>query len=297
MQMYKSMFISDRVEQYFLLMRMDRPIGTFLLLWPTLWALWIAGTGRPDPYVVLVFVAGVFLMRSAGCVINDYADRKFDPLVERTQNRPIATGRVKPKEALVLFLLLCLAAFVLVLTLNRLTVLMSLAAVALAACYPFVKRVTHLPQVFLGVAFGWGIPMAFAAETGNVPPVAWVLMTANVLWAVAYDTMYAMVDREDDIKVGVKSTALLFGRYDRLIIGVLQLAVVLILVAVGEHLGYGAYYFGALGMALLFGIYQQVLIRDRHPAHCLDAFLNNAWFGGAIFVGLVLQYLSEPSGY
>ncbi len=293
MQMYKLMSISGRIEQYFLLMRMDRPIGTFLLLWPTLWALWIAGAGQPNPYVILVFVAGVFLMRSAGCVINDYADRKFDPLVERTRNRPIAAGRVKPKEALVLFLVLCLTAFALVLTLNRLVVLMSLAAVALAACYPFLKRVTYLPQVFLGVAFGWGIPMAFAAETGSVPAVAWVLMGANVLWAVAYDTMYAMVDREDDIKVGVKSTALLFGRHDRLIIGILQITVLLVLVAVGQHLGYGAYYFGALGMALLFGLYQQYLIRTRHPAGCLNAFLNNAWFGGAVFVGLVLQYLNK----
>ncbi|NOZ10382.1 MAG: 4-hydroxybenzoate octaprenyltransferase [Gammaproteobacteria bacterium] len=286
------MSVANRIEQYFLLMRMDRPVGTFLLLWPTLWALWIAGSGQPDPYVVLVFVAGVFLMRSAGCVINDYADRKFDPLVERTRNRPIATGQVKPKEALILFLLLCLVAFALVLTLNRLTVLLSLAAVVLAICYPFLKRITHLPQVFLGVAFGWGVPMAFAAETGSVPSVAWVLMGANVLWAVAYDTMYAMVDREDDTKAGVKSTALLFGHYDRLIIGVLQVVVLLILVAVGKYLGYGAYYFGALGMALLFGVYQQFLIRTRHPARCLNAFLNNVWFGGAVFIGLVLQYLS-----
>ena len=210
------------MRQYGLLMRVDRPIGTLLLMWPALWALWIAGQGRPDPYVTLVFVLGVFIMRSAGCVINDFADRDLDPHVARTRERPLAAGRVSPREALVLFVLLCLAAFALVLTLNRLTLLLSLVALPLAAIYPFMKRFTYLPQVHLGIAFGWAVPMAFAAETDSVPPVAWLILTGVVLWAVAYDTMYAMVDRDDDIYVGVKSTAILFGELDRLMIGVVQ---------------------------------------------------------------------------
>src|SRR3989338_5171934 len=218
------MMIAERLKDYARLMRLHRPIGIVLLLWPTLWALWIAGQGRPDPRVLAVFVLGVVLMRSAGCVINDYADRNFDPHVERTRDRPIAAGRVSPREALVLFATLCLIAFALVLTLNRLTILLSFAGAFLAATYPFVKRFTHLPQFYLGAAFGWGIVMAFAAVTGAVPALAWVLFAANVFWAAAYDTVYAMVDREDDARIGVKSTAILFGSYDRLMVGACHVA-------------------------------------------------------------------------
>jgi 4-hydroxybenzoate polyprenyltransferase len=283
--------ITRRLPQYLLLMRADRPIGTFLLLWPTLWALWIAGQGRPDALVVVVFTAGVFLMRSAGCVINDYADRDFDPHVARTRERPLAARRVSAREALALFAVLGLAAFGLVLLMNRLTVLMALAGAFLTVSYPFLKRLTHLPQFYLGAAFGWGIPMAFAAQTGGVPAVAWLLFLANVLWAVAYDTMYAMVDREDDLKIGVKSTAILFGRYDRAMVGVAQALTLALLAGAGAALGLGAYYHVLLGGAGVFAVYQQWLIRAQEPKRCFRAFLNNAWFGAAVFVGLVLDYL------
>jgi 4-hydroxybenzoate polyprenyltransferase len=283
--------ITRRLPQYLLLMRADRPIGTFLLLWPTLWALWIAGQGRPDALVVVVFTAGVFLVRSAGCVINDYADRDFDPHVARTRERPLAARRVSAREALALFAVLGLAAFGLVLLMNRLTVLMALAGAFLTVSYPFLKRLTHLPQFYLGAAFGWGIPMAFAAQTGGVPAVAWLLFLANVLWAVAYDTMYAMVDREDDLKIGVKSTAILFGRYDRAMVGVAQALTLALLAGAGAALGLGAYYHVLLGGAGVFAVYQQWLIRAREPKRCFRAFLNNAWFGAAVFVGLVLDYL------
>ncbi|MGH8453028.1 MAG: 4-hydroxybenzoate octaprenyltransferase, partial [Nevskiales bacterium] len=215
----------ERLRQYALLMRLDKPVGIGLLLWPTLWALWIAGDGHPDPKVVMVFVLGVVLMRSAGCVINDYADRDFDPHVARTRDRPIAAGRVSPREALVLFVSLCLLAFALVLTQNRLTVLLSVPAALLAASYPFMKRWTYLPQAWLGLAFSWGIPMAFTALTGQIPVVAWWLFAANVLWAIAYDTFYALVDIADDRRIGVKSSAILFGAWVRPITGLLQLAV------------------------------------------------------------------------
>ena len=220
--------MKERLIQYARLMRLDRPIGIYLLLWPTLWALWIAGEGSPDALVVFVFIAGVTLMRSAGCVINDYADRNFDPHVERTRNRPIAAGRIKPKEALALFAVLCLLAFGLVLLMNRLTILLSLVGVMLAATYPFMKRYTHLPQVYLGAAFGWAVPMAFAAQTGTVPKEAGLLFVATVLWATAYDTMYGMVDREDDVKIGVKSTAILFGDSDRVIIAIIQILLIVV---------------------------------------------------------------------
>jgi len=247
----------DRVRQYGLLMRVDRPIGTLLLLWPTLWALWIAGQGRPDPFVTLVFILGVFVMRSAGCVINDYADREFDPHVARTRGRPLAAGRVSPGEALVLFGSLCLLALALVLTLNKLTLLLSLAGVPLAASYPFMKRYTYLPQVHLGIAFGWAVPMAFAAQTNSVPPIAWLMLTGVVLWAVAYDTMYAMVDREDDIYVGVKSTAILFGDLDRLMIGVVQLCFFVVMLLVGGQLELGWPYYLGLAVAGSLSVYQQ----------------------------------------
>jgi 4-hydroxybenzoate polyprenyltransferase len=281
-----------RLRDYALLMRLDRPIGILLLLWPTLWGLWFAGEGRPDWRVLAVFVVGVVLMRSAGCVINDYADRGFDPHVARTRERPLAAGRVSPRAALVLFVVLCLAAFALVLTLNRLTILLSFAGAFLAASYPFLKRHTHLPQFYLGVAFGWGIPMAFAAQTGAVPPLAWVLFAANVCWSVAYDTAYAMVDREDDLKVGVKSTAILFGRYDRLFIGLFHALTLGLLAAAGVLAGRGFLYYVGLVAAALLALYQQYLIRDRARDHCFKAFLDNSRFGAAVFAGLALDYAS-----
>ena len=282
--------MKERVRQYGLLMRVDRPIGTLLLLWPTLWALWIAAEGKPDPYITLVFILGVFIMRSAGCVINDYADRKLDPHVARTRARPLAAGHVTPKEALLLFLALCLLALALVLTLNRLTLLLSLAAVPLAASYPFMKRYTYLPQIHLGVAFGWAVPMAFAAQTNSVPPIAWLILTGVVLWAVAYDIMYAMVDREDDIYVGVKSTAILFGELDRLMIGVVQICFFMVMLLVGDQLDLGHYYYLSLALAAGLSIYQQHLIRLREPSACFRAFLNNNWVGAVIFLGLIAHY-------
>ena len=284
-------YLRDRAQQYYLLTRMDRPIGVFLLLWPTLWALWVAAEGLPNWHVLLVFVSGVFLMRSAGCVINDYADREIDPLVSRTRERPIAAGRVKPNEALLLFAVLCLLAFALVLTMNSLTIKLSFVGVALAAIYPFMKRYTHLPQVVLGMAFGWAIPMAFAAQTGSVPKVAWLMYVINVVWSVVYDTMYAMADREDDIKAGVKSTAILFGDADRVIIGILQGTVLLGLFLLGQQLGLGVAYYFCLAVVTGLGVYQQYLIRQRQPAQCFKAFLNNNWLGAAVFAGLVISYL------
>jgi len=285
--------IKERLRQYYVLTRLNKPIGIFLLLWPTLWALWIAGAGRPDALVVFVFVSGVVLMRSAGCVINDYADRGFDPHVMRTQSRPLATGAVAPREALTLFVTLCLVAFALVLLMNWLTVALSLGGALLAAVYPFMKRYTHLPQVVLGMAFGWAVPMAFAAQTGAVPKVAWLLYVTTVLWAVAYDTMYAMVDRDDDLKIGVKSTAILFGDADRLIIGLLQAMMLVALVLVGDLAELGTLYSVGLAVAALLAIYQQYLIRDRAPAACFAAFLNNNWLGAAVFVGLAADYWSR----
>lgn len=293
-----SNLIKRKVYHYALLMRLNRPIGVYLLLWPTVWALWIAGEGYPNTWVTLVFVLGVVLMRSAGCVINDYADRDFDPHVNRTRNRPIAAGNVKPREALILFVMLCLAAFTLVLTMNSLTVYLSVGGVILAAVYPFMKRYTYLPQVFLGLAFGWAIPMAFAAQTGEVPIIAWLLLTATVLWATAYDSMYAMVDIEDDLKIGVKSTAILFGDADKVIIGAIQTLFLVTMLIVGNKLNLGIFYYAGLIIASCLSIYQQYLIRDREPEGCFRAFLNNHWFGAIIFAGLVLHYwtyVPEPA--
>ncbi len=283
--------IQERLHQYYLLTRLNRPIGIFLLLWPALWALWIAGNGRPDFLVLMVFVLGVVLMRSAGCVINDYADRDIDPHVVRTRERPMAAGRVSSKEALALFGVLCLVAFGLVLLMNNLTIMLSVVGVVLAIIYPFMKRYTHLPQVFLGMAFGWAVPMVFAAQTGAVPQVAWLLFVATVLWATAYDTMYAMVDRPDDIRIGVKSTAILFGEADRPLIGVIQLLFLVAMLLVGRQLEMGSFYYGGLLVAAGFGAYQQYLIRDREATTCFKAFLNNNWFGAAIFCGIVLNYI------
>ena len=280
----------ERIVQYALLMRVHKPIGSLLLLWPTLWALWIAGAGEPDAWIVLVFVAGVFVMRSAGCVINDYADRRIDPHVRRTKDRPIASGRVKPGEALVLFSALCLVGLGLVLTLNGLTVALSLAGAALAASYPFMKRWTHLPQIHLGVAFGWGIPMAFAALTGGTPPLAWLLLAGVVAWALAYDTMYAMADREDDLRIGVKSTAILFGSADRAFVGASQLAVLAVLLLAGREAGLGVFYNSGVAMGAALFLYQQRLIRDREPAACFSAFLNNNWMGALVFAGIAIDY-------
>ena len=278
---------------YARLMRLDKPIGILLLLWPTLWALWIAGAGHPRPWVVAVFVLGVVLMRSAGCVINDFADRDFDRHVRRTASRPITAGQVSPREALVLFGVLSLLALALVLTLDRLTVQLSLVGAFLAASYPFTKRFTHLPQAYLGVAFGWAIPMAFAAQTGAVDPRSWWLFAAVVLWALIYDTMYAMVDRDDDLKIGIKSSAILFGRYDRLIIGLLQLAMLAVLLVVGRLFGLGLWYHLGLAVAAGLMLYHQWLIRDRDRERCFKAFLHNQWIGVAIFAGLVLDYATR----
>ncbi|HEB59155.1 MAG TPA: 4-hydroxybenzoate octaprenyltransferase [Gammaproteobacteria bacterium] len=284
--------MKQRFYQYALLMRLHRPIGIFLLLWPTLWALWVAGEGKPDLLVLGVFVAGVVLMRSAGCVINDIADRHIDRHVSRTHDRPITAGRVSVREALVLFAVLCLAAFALVLLLNRLTVYLSFAAVALAAVYPFMKRITHLPQVVLGAAFAMAIPMAFAAQTGEVPPVAWLLYVTTIVWTVAYDTMYAMADREEDLRIGVKSTAILFGDADRVIIGILQALFLAGLYLFGKQAELGWVFNLGIIAATVYSLYQQYLIRDRDPARCFEAFLNNNWLGAAVFAGIVLEYLS-----
>lgn len=288
------MTFRDRLYQYYLLTRLHKPIGILLLLWPTLWALWIAAEGVPDLQVLLVFVFGVVLMRSAGCVINDYADRGFDPHVQRTRERPIAAGRVTPREALLLFAVLGMAAFMLVLTLNRQTVYLSFGALLLAIVYPFTKRYTQLPQVVLGAAFGWAIPMAFAAVQGEVPRVGWLLFLVNVLWSTAYDTFYAMVDRDDDLRIGVKSTAILFGESDRLIVGVLQLLVLGGLVLVGRMAGLGLYFHLSLLVAAGLALYQQYLVRRRDRTGCFQAFLNNNWFGAAVFVGILLDYLARP---
>ncbi len=280
-----------RLRAYWILIRANRPIGIFLLLWPALWALWIAGEGNPPWQAALIFVLGTVLMRSAGCAINDYADRDFDGHVERTAGRPLATGLIRPREALAVFAVLVLAAFGLVLFLNRLTVMMSFVAVALAAVYPFMKRYTHLPQLVLGMAFGWAVPMAFTALHGTVPPLAWELFAATVIWALIYDTEYAMVDREDDLRIGIKSSAILFGRYDRPIIGLLQLTMLALLWDVGRCAGLGWGWRGGLLAAAGLFAWQQVLIRHRERPACFRAFLNNNIFGLVLFIGLFLDYL------
>jgi 4-hydroxybenzoate polyprenyltransferase len=280
----------ERLALYAKLVRLDRPIGIFLLMWPALWALWIAGEGSPPWGVVLIFVAGVVLMRSAGCAINDFADRNLDGQVARTRERPIAAGLVSPKEAIGVFLVLSLISFLLVLFLNWRTIALSVVALALAVLYPFTKRYTHLPQLFLGAAFGWAVPMAFTAITGSVPPLAWLLFFATVVWALVYDTQYAMVDRDDDLKAGIKSTAILFGRYDRQIIGLLQLLFLVLLVYVGHLAERDGWYLGGLAVAAAFAAHHQFLIRDREPKACFQAFLDNNYLGMAVFIGLVADY-------
>jgi len=284
--------VSARLRLYAELIRFNRPIGTYLLLWPTLWALAIAGEGGPDGWVLFVFVCGVFLMRSAGCAINDYADRDIDGHVARTRERPLTSGRITPREALAVFAVLGLLAFALVLTLNRLTILLSFGGILLAASYPFMKRYHYLPQVHMGAAFGWAVPMAFAAQTDTLPKMAWLLYVAALVLAVAYDTIYSMVDREDDLKIGVKSTAILFGDYDRLVIALLQALFVLTMILVGIDLEFSRVYFLALGVVVLLLAYQQFLINDRVPEHCFQAFLNNHWVGAAVFAGIMGHYYS-----
>lgn len=271
--------------------RMDKPIGTYLLLWPTYWALWIASDGWPTLHMLLVFSLGVFLMRSAGCVINDFADRKIDGAVKRTQNRPLVTGALSSSEALQLFATFVLIAFGLVLTLNHYTIMLSLVAVFLAASYPFMKRITHFPQVVLGAAFSWGMIMVFAQEQGQIPTVAWLLFSANVLWTVAYDTMYAMVDRDDDVKIGVKSTAIIFAHNDKRIILFLQLMTLALLFTVGDMLAFGWPYQLSLVVAAGFFCYQQILIAGRERERCFQAFLNNHYVGLIVFVGVAIEYL------
>ncbi len=281
---------NPRAWDFIQLMRLDKPIGIYLLLWPTLWALWIAAEGVPSAKNLFIFVAGVILMRAAGCVINDYADRKVDGHVSRTRARPLASGRISPREALVLFAVLVAASFVLVLFTNATTIWLSFGGLALAACYPFMKRYTYYPQVVLGAAFSWGMPMAFTAETGSLPPEAWLLYIANLLWTVAYDTYYAMTDREDDLKIGVKSTAILFGEADRLIIATLQGLALLCLLLAGSRFELGAaFYLGLLGAAGCFA-WQWRMTRNRKPMACFNAFLHNHWAGLAIFLGIVLDY-------
>ena len=286
-------FIRERVTQYALLIRLDKPIGIFLLLWPTLWALWFAAEGVPDLSILLIFILGVILMRSAGCVVNDLADRNIDPHVTRTRTRPIPAGNVSVREALVVAFVLILCAFLLVLQLNPLTVKLSFAGAALAILYPFTKRYTYIPQFFLGLAFGWAVPMAFAAQTGELPVIVWILLMATVLWAAVYDTMYAMVDRVDDIRMGVKSTAILFEDADRMIIGVIQVLVLLALVLAGGRMDATWVYYTGLALAACFSLYQQYLIKDRIPEYCFRAFLNNHWFGAAVFASIFLNYYLE----
>ncbi len=272
------------------LIRFDRPIGTLLLLWPTLWALWIAAEGVPDFDLLVIFVLGTFLTRSAGCIVNDLADRHIDGAVARTNGRPLVTGAVSEKEALLLFFALMLLAFGLVLLTNILTIGLSIVAVLLASTYPFMKRYTHLPQVVLGLAFSWGIPMAFTAQLNQLPPALWLLFLGNLWWIVAYDTKYAMVDRQDDLLAGVKSTAILFGNYDRLAVAILQLLCLLTLYLAGREFSLGLYFNLSLIVAAAMFVYQQYLIRNRDRDACFKGFLHNNWVGLAIFVGIVLHY-------
>ena len=284
---------TSRFSAYLQLVRFDRPIGTLLLLWPTLWALWLAAEGVPPLKLLLIFSLGTLLMRSAGCAVNDLADRNLDGAVARTRERPLVTGAVAPNEALLVAASLSLAAFVLVLFTNTLTILLSFAGVVLAACYPFMKRHTHLPQLVLGAAFSWGIPMAFAAVSSALPPALWLIFVANLFWTVAYDTEYAMVDREDDLKVGIKSTAILFGEMDRHVIAALQALTIIALLLVGQRFELGWIYFLSLLAAAGLFVYQQRLIRERQPANCFRAFLNNNWVGAAVFAGVVLDTWSR----
>jgi len=284
-----------QVRNYGKLMRVDKPIGIWLLLWPTLWALWLAGEGHPNQGLFVVFVVGVFIMRSAGCVLNDYVDRNIDPYVERTRTRPIASGAVAPMEALTLFVALGLIAIGLATMLNRPAQLLAIVAAGLTVAYPFVKRFVSIPQFILGAAFGWAVPMAFAAQTGQAPQLAWIVFGAAIIWAVIYDTFYAMVDREDDRKIGVKSTALLFGDADLFVIAGLQLIMLLALIFIGTRAELGFWYYLSVACAACLMAYHQWLARDREPAGCFAAFLNNHYIGLIIFIGIVLHYSFNPA--
>jgi 4-hydroxybenzoate polyprenyltransferase len=281
----------SRLREYARLMRLDRPIGIWLLLWPVLWALWLSSGGHPDERLFVIFVIGTFVMRSAGCVMNDFADREFDPHVRRTADRPLARQAVSPAEALGLFAVLALIALALVIPLNRPTQVLALIGGVLAVTYPFLKRFFSLPQAYLGLAFSWSVPMAFAAQTGELPLLAWVLFVAGVLWTTAYDTMYAMVDREDDLVIGIRSSAILFGRADRLVIGALQAGALGGLALVGVLAALGRWYWAGLAAAAVLAVHQQVLIKAREPQACFRAFLNNNLFGLVVFAGIALDYL------
>jgi 4-hydroxybenzoate polyprenyltransferase len=287
------MTLKERLSLYLQLTRLNRPIGILLLLWPTLWGVWIAGAGHPAWHIVLIFVLGTVLMRSAGCAINDYADRDFDRHVKRTRDRPVTSGRIAPREALWLAAVLALIAFVLILPLNTLTLLLSVPAVFLAASYPFTKRFLSIPQAYLGIAFGFGIPMAFAAQQGSVPLVAWLLLIANVFWAIAYDTEYAMVDRDDDINLGIHSAALLFGRYDVAAVMACYAITLALLATAGTMTGSGWIYYTGLALAAAIALYHYTLIRHRQREACFKAFLHNNWFGAAVFAGIALDNLAR----
>ncbi|HZF18022.1 MAG TPA: 4-hydroxybenzoate octaprenyltransferase [Steroidobacteraceae bacterium] len=282
--------MGNTLREYALLVRLHRPIGIWLLLWPTLWALWIATAGHPSENIFLIFVGGTALMRSAGCAINDYADRDFDPHVKRTRDRPLAARRISPYEAIGVFVVLAIAALALALQLNRYAQMLAVIGCAIAVSYPFVKRFFALPQFYLGAAFSWGVPMAFAAELGGVPKIGWVIFFTTILWVAVYDTLYAMVDREDDLRIGVHSTAILFGDMDRVIIAVMQLMVLFGLCLAGRELRLGFWYGLGLAAGAIFFLYQQILIRKREPDRCFRAFLNNNYFGMAVFIGLALDY-------
>jgi 4-hydroxybenzoate polyprenyltransferase len=283
--------LTQRLGHYEKLMRLDKPIGILLLLWPTLWGLWLAAGGVPRTDILVIFVLGTVLMRSAGCVVNDYADRNFDSHVERTKNRPLATGKLSSKEALLLAAGLSLCAFLLILPLNRLTLALSVLALFLAASYPFTKRFFAMPQAYLGIAFSFGIPMAFAAQTGEVPYIAWLLMAANLLWVIAYDTEYAIVDKVDDLKIGIKTSAITFGRFD--VAGVMLCHILFLgaMIVVGLIQKLGTMYYAGLIVALGLVFYQYRLIHDRDRVRCFRAFLHNNWVGAAIFAGIALDYL------
>lgn len=284
--------LKEKLTAYAQLMRIDRPIGTLLLLWPTYWALWIANEGLPPWELLLIFTLGVFVMRAAGCVINDYADRNFDGHVKRTQDRPLAAGKLSPKQALLLFAVLGLTAFVLVCFTNPFTIALSVGGIALAACYPFMKRHTHLPQLVLGAAFSWGIPMAFSASLNELPATAWLIFTTNLLWTVVYDTQYAMVDRDDDLKIGIKSTAILFGEQDKMIIGCLQGLTLMALIVMANRFNLGFAFYASLAVAAGLFAYQQVLTRGRERQACFKAFLSNNYVGAVIFAGIALSYIN-----
>jgi 4-hydroxybenzoate polyprenyltransferase len=281
----------NRLGIYARLLRLDKPIGIWLLLWPALWALWLAAKGHPDPHVFLVFLVGTVLTRSAGCAMNDFADRKYDGHVKRTRDRPLVSGKIDPIEALALSAGLGLIAMGVVMTLNQLTQLFALAGGGLIVTYPFMKRFFPLPQFYLGAAFTWSVPMAYAAQTGAVPRIAWLLFLAGVLWTMVYDTMYAMVDRDDDLKLGIRSSAILFGDADRFIIGIMQLMTLLALWLIGGELEMGMWYRLGLAIAAIFALYQQSLIRERKPEDCFRAFLNNNYFGMAVFIGIALDFI------